>query len=75
MAKKTTLRTAKVAKKRKQPGKAAVKAAKAGKAARPKSAKAQLEADIEAAHGEIRPWTQAEAAEAFRRFQSVDPAP
>jgi endonuclease-3 len=75
MAKKTTLRTAKAAKKRKERAKAAVKAAKAGKAARPKSGKAQLDADVEAAHGEIRPWTQAEAAEAFRRFQSVDPAP
>jgi endonuclease-3 len=74
MAKKTTRPAAK-AKKRKIGPKAAVKAAKAGKAARRKPAKAQVEADIEAAHGEIRPWTRAEVTEAFRRFQSVDPAP
>jgi endonuclease III len=82
MAKKTTRPAAK-AKKRKAPSKraakaagmAALKAAKAGGAAEPKSEKAQAKADILAAHGEIRPWTRAEVAEAFRRFQSVDPAP
>ncbi len=77
MAKKTT----RPATKAKQPkgaktvSKAVVKAAKAGKAAKPKSAKAQVAADNLAVHGEIRPWTQAEATEAFRRFQAVDPAP
>jgi endonuclease-3 len=78
MAKKTTRPAAKAKKTRSAPtaaAKAAVKAAKAGKAARRKPAKAQVEADIEAAHGEIRPWTRAEVTEAFRRFQSVDPAP
>jgi endonuclease-3 len=82
MAKKTT-RSATKAKKHKVAAKAAVgtvrktalKAAKSGKAARPKSAKAQVEADIEAAHGDIRPWSRAEVTEAFRRFQSVEPAP
>jgi endonuclease-3 len=71
MAKKTTRRAAKAVKKRK----AAVKAAKAGKAAKRKSAQAQARADVEAAHGEIRPWTEAEVTEAFRRFQAVDHAP
>jgi endonuclease-3 len=53
----------------------ALKAAKAGKAAKPKSAKAQIDADVVAAHGEIRPWTRGEVTEAFRRFQSVEPEP
>jgi endonuclease-3 len=55
--------------------KKALKAAKAGKAAKAKSAKARARADTLAAHGDIRPWTQAEVTEAFRRFQLVDPAP
>ncbi|MFZ5691097.1 MAG: endonuclease III [Pseudomonadota bacterium] len=82
MAKKTTRRGAKAKKTRsastrigKAAGTAALKAAKAGKAAKPKSARAQAKADIEAAHGDIRPWSQAEVREAFRRFQSVEPAP
>jgi endonuclease-3 len=82
MAKKTTRPAAKAKKSKtaswripKAAGKAVLKAAKAGKAAKPKSPKAQAKADIEAAHGEIRPWSQAEVTEAFRRFQSVDPAP
>jgi endonuclease III len=78
MAKKTTRPAAKAKKRKvasKGPARAALKAAKAGKAAKPKSAKAQVEADVVAAHGDIQPWTRAEAMEAFRRFQSVDPAP
>jgi endonuclease-3 len=78
MAKKTTRPAAKAKKRKaavKTPARAALKAAKAGKAAKPKSAKAQVEADVLAVHGEIRPWTRAEVTEAFRRFQSVDPAP
>jgi endonuclease-3 len=71
MAKKTIRKAPKARKKRK----AALKAAKAGKAAKRKSAKAQAKADVEAADGEMRPWSAAEVAEAFRRFQSVDPAP
>ncbi|MFN3349244.1 endonuclease III [Pseudorhodoplanes sp.] len=90
MAKKTTRPAAK-AKKRKSAPKSsskpasrrrataadikALKAAKAGKAAKRKSVTAQAKADAAAAHGEIRPWTRAEVSEAFRRFQSVDPAP
>ncbi len=53
----------------------AVKAAKAGKAAKLKPEKAQAEADVEALHGDIRPWTRAEITEAFQRFQKVDPEP
>jgi endonuclease-3 len=79
MARKTTRSAAKARKKRKTSArktvKAAVKAAKAGKAAKRKSAKAQARADAEAAQGEMRPWSEAEVTEAFRRFQSVDPAP
>ncbi len=79
MARKTTP-TKTVAKKRKTNGKSAqavkaVRAAKAGKAARLKPPKAQVEADKEAMHGDIRPWTREEIAEAFRRFQKVDPEP
>lgn len=75
MARKTTLPAPKSRSARGTRAKAAVRAAKAGKAARPTSRKVQVKADVAAAHGEIRPWTEAEVAEAFRRFQSVDPAP
>jgi endonuclease-3 len=75
MAKKTTRPAAKPKKMRRKRDKAAVQAAKTGTAARRKSAKAQVEADFEAAHGEIRPWSEAEVTEAFRRFRTVDPAP
>ena len=81
MARKTTRQKAKPVKKRK----AAVKVAKAaqgrreggqsGKAATAEAAKAQAKADAEALHGDLKPWTQAEVTEAFRRFQKVDPAP
>ncbi len=30
---------------------------------------------MQALHGDLRPWTEAEVTEAFRRFQAVDPAP
>lgn len=79
MARKTT--PAKTpAKKRKATAKSAkaakaVQAAKAGTAARLKPAKVQAEADVEAMHGDIRPWSRAEITEAFRRFQKVDPEP
>ena len=46
-----------------------------GKAARIKSAKAQSNADTEAAHGELPQWTNAEVAEAFRRFAAANPTP
>jgi len=77
MAKKTT-RPAAQAKKtvsRSRGAKTALKAAKAGKAARRKPLKAQVKADVAASHGEIRPWTEAEVREAFKRFQSVEPEP
>ena len=75
MARKTTRSAPRTKKNRKKRTAAAVKAAKAGRAARLKPSRVQAKADAEAAHGEIRPWTQAEVTEAFRRFQSVDPAP
>ena len=53
----------------------AVKAAKAGRAAKLKPQNVQAKADVEAMHGDIRPWTKAEVTEAFRRFQKVDPEP
>jgi endonuclease-3 len=46
-----------------------------GKTARIKSAKAQSKADTEAAHGELPQWTNAEVAEAFRRFAAANPTP
>jgi endonuclease-3 len=46
-----------------------------GKAARVKSGKAQAEADIAAAHGELPQWTKAEVEEAFRRFAAANPDP
>jgi endonuclease-3 len=69
---KTMIRKAATARKKRKP---ALNAAKAGKAARRKSGKAQAKADVAAAHGGMRPWSVAEVTEAFRRFQSVDPAP
>jgi endonuclease-3 len=71
MARKTTPPKAKAVKKTR----AAVKAAKSGTAARLKPAKAQTKADTKALHGDLKPWTEAEVTEAFRRFQKVDPAP
>jgi endonuclease-3 len=52
-----------------------ITAAKKGKAAIPKSPGKRAAADKKAAHGEIPQWTEAEVEEAFRRFQSVEPAP
>ncbi len=78
MARKTTPPKARTAKKRKAAVKrvtAAVKAAKSGKAAKLKPARAQAKADVEALHGDLKPWTKAEVTEAFRRFQKVEPAP
>jgi endonuclease III len=46
-----------------------------GKAAHVKSAKAQIKADQEAAHGELPQWSKAEIEEAFRRFQAANPNP
>jgi endonuclease III len=52
-----------------------LKAARKGKAARVKNTKAQVKADQEAAHGELPQWSKAEIEEAFRRFQTANPAP
>jgi endonuclease-3 len=65
MARKTTRQKAKPPKKRKS---SATKA-------RLKPPKAQAQADAKALHGDLKPWTEAEVTEAFRRFQKADPAP
>ena len=52
-----------------------IAAAKKGKAAIPKPPRKQAAADSKAAHGELPQWTNAEAEEAFRRFQAAQPAP
>ncbi len=52
-----------------------IKAAKKSKAAVPKSPRKRAAADKQATHGDVPQWTEAEVEEAFRRFQSVDPAP
>jgi endonuclease-3 len=52
-----------------------LKAARKGEAARLKSGKAQAKADTEAADGEVPQWTEAEVAEAFRRFAAANPDP
>jgi endonuclease-3 len=54
---------------------AALNKAKRRKAARLKSPQVQAKADREALHGEIRPWSTAEVAEAFRRFEAAMPEP
>jgi endonuclease III len=67
---------------RKTTGKAArkstrqsLKAARKGKAARLKDLKAQAQADVKAAHGDLPQWTKAEIEEAFRRFAAANPIP
>jgi endonuclease-3 len=65
MARKTTRQKAKPPKKRKS----------SAKKARLKPPKAQARADVKALHGDLKPWTEAEVTEAFRRFEKVDPAP
>jgi endonuclease III len=40
-----------------------------------KGAKARVQADREAAHGELTQWTPAEIEEAFRRFAAANPTP
>jgi endonuclease-3 len=53
----------------------ALKKAKKRKAAKLKSPQAQATADRKALHGETRPWSTAEVAEAFRRFHVAMPEP
>jgi endonuclease III len=50
-------------------------AARKGNAARRKGRKAQAKADAKAVHGELPQWTNAEVAEAFRRFAAANPTP
>ncbi len=70
MAKKATRKKAKPKSKRKPLAKA-----RRGKAAKIKPLPKQLAADVKAAHGALRQWTNAEIEEAFRRFQAADPEP
>ena len=71
MAKKTTHKKAA----HKKPARKPLAKARKGKAATLKPARQQAAADVKAAHGELPPWTTAEVAEAFRRFQAAAPAP
>jgi endonuclease-3 len=52
-----------------------VKAARKGDAARIKDRKARRKADAQAGHAALPQWTAAEIAEAFRRFEAVNPTP
>jgi endonuclease-3 len=56
-------------------GKKESRPARAGKAAVLKGAHARIAADRKAAAGTLPQWTTAEIEEAFRRFQSANPAP
>jgi endonuclease III len=53
----------------------AVKKMRRAKAAKVKPARARAKADAKVLHGTTRPWTKAEIAEAFRRFQAAMPKP
>jgi endonuclease III len=46
-----------------------------GKAAKVKPARQRAKADLQAGHGEVQPWTNAQIEEAFRRFQAANPEP
>jgi endonuclease-3 len=52
-----------------------INAAEKGKAAIPKGPRKQAVADAKAARGALPQWTNAEAEEAFRRFQTAQPVP
>jgi endonuclease III len=58
-----------------RPAGKAPRPARAGKTAALKGAPARLAADQKAAAGALPQWTTAEIEEAFRRFQSANPAP
>jgi len=49
--------------------------ARKGRAAKLKPLRKQVAADVKAAYGALRQWTNAEIVEAFRRFQAANPAP
>ena len=70
MAKKATRKEAKSKAKRRPLAKARKR-----KAAKLKPLPKQVAADVKAAHGALRQWTNAEIEEAFRRFQAADPEP
>jgi endonuclease-3 len=46
-----------------------------GRTAKVKESRQRAKADAKAAHGALRQWTNAEIAEAFRRFQAANPEP
>ena len=57
-------------------GKKAAPKRKAVKVKRPRQrAKVRILADVKAVHGALRPWTNAEIEEAFRRFKAANPEP
>jgi len=60
---------------RKKASRKALAKARQGKAAKLKPARKQAAADVKAAQGALRQWTNAEIAEAFRRFQAANPKP
>ena len=70
MAKKATRKKAKSKAKRKPVAKM-----RRRKAAKRKPLPKQVAADVKAAHGALRQWTNAEIEEAFRRFQAANPEP
>ncbi len=86
MAKKTTRKAARktTPPSRKTAGKTAGRTVRRGRAtakggpvkdAHLKGLKARVQADREAAHGELPQWTHAEIEEAFRRFAAANPTP
>jgi endonuclease-3 len=67
MARKPARKTAK-----RKPGKKSVPKRKAAKVKGPRQ---RIKADVKAAHGALRQWTNAEIEEAFRRFKAANPEP
>ena len=66
---------AKKAKRKMAKGKASKKAVAKRKAAKVKGPRQRAQADVKAAHGALRQWTNAEIEEAFRRFKAANPEP
>jgi endonuclease-3 len=59
----------------KKPVRKSLAKARRGKAAKRKPPGKRAKAEVKAAQGALRPWTTAEIAEAFRRFQAANPEP
>jgi endonuclease-3 len=59
----------------KKPVRKSLAKARRGKAAKRKPRGKRAKAEVKAAQGALRPWTTAEIAEAFRRFQAANPEP